>query len=83
MLSCSDMETRDLKKILSRVPTWPREAQDELVRSMTEIETRYSRVYHVNDDERAALERSAEDVRKKRFAADGDVDAAFSRFHRT
>jgi hypothetical protein len=76
------METKDLKKILARVPKWPREAQDELVRSMTEIETRYSRVYHVSDDERAALQRSAEDLRNNRLAVDSDVEAMFSRFHR-
>jgi hypothetical protein len=76
------METKNLKTILQRVPKWPKEAQDELVRSMKEIETRYSRIYHVSDDERTALERSAEDVRKNRLAADGDVERVFGRFHR-
>ena len=58
------MKTSDLKKYLQRIPAWPKEAQDELVRSMVEIEHRYSERYHVDDDERAALERSADDVRK-------------------
>ena len=76
------METKDLKKILERVPEWPKEAQDELVRSMTEIETRYSDVYHVNDEERSALKRSADDMQKKRFATHEDVEGVFGRFHR-
>jgi hypothetical protein len=76
------METKDLKKVLERVSTWPKDAQDELVRSVAEIETRYTDVYHVNDEERAALNRSAEDVRKGRFATDPEVDAVFDRFHR-
>jgi len=76
------MKTKDLQQLLGRVPTWPKDAQEELIRSMTEIETRYSRVYHIDADERAALNRSAEDVRKGRFATEREVEAAFTRFHR-
>jgi hypothetical protein len=76
------MAGSDLKNFLERIGTWPKEARDELVRSMTEIEIRYSKVYQVNDEERAALSRSAEDVRKNRFATDQDVETVFGRFHR-
>ncbi len=76
------METKDFRKILARVPMWPREAQDELVRSMTEIEARYGGVYHVSDDERAALERSAEDVYQNRIATDPEVEAVLGRYRR-
>ena len=76
------MKTSDLQKYLQRIPAWPKEAQDELVRSMAEIEHRYSELYHVDDEERAALERSADDVRNSRFATEADVEAAFTRYHR-
>jgi restriction endonuclease Mrr len=76
------MKASDLKKYLQRIPEWPKEAQDELVRSMVEIEHRYSERYQLDDEERAALERSAEDVRKNRFATDDDVEAVFTRYHR-
>ena len=76
------MKTSDLKKYLQRIPAWPKEAQDELVRSMAEIEHRYSERYQVDDDELAALERSADDVRNNRFATDDDVEAAFTRYDR-
>ena len=82
MLYLSRMQTNDLKKFLSRIPTWPKEAQDELIRSMAEIETRYSNVYHLDDQERAALKKSAQDVRNKRFASNEETDAVFGRFHR-
>ena len=49
---------------------------------MAEIEHRYSELYHVGDEERAALERSAEDVRQNRFASDHDVEATFTRYNR-
>jgi hypothetical protein len=77
------MKAKTLRQFLDRVPRWPKEAQDELLRSMAEIDTRYSNTYQVNDEERAALERSAEDIRKNRFATADDVDAVFGRFHRT
>jgi hypothetical protein len=76
------MKTSDLQKYLQRIPAWPKEAQDELVRSMVEIEHRYRERYHVDDDELAALERSADDVRNGRFATDDDLEAAFTRYHR-
>jgi hypothetical protein len=76
------MKTSDLQKYLQRIPAWPKEAQDELVRSLVEIEHRYSERYHVDDDELAALERSADDVRNGRFATDDDLEAAFTRYHR-
>jgi hypothetical protein len=52
-----------------------------LVGQWVEIEYRYSERYHVDDDERAALERSADDIRNSRFATDDDVEAAFTRYH--
>jgi hypothetical protein len=76
------MQIKELKKFLSRIPAWPKDAQDELVRSMAEIETRYRNVYHLDDDERAALKQSAQDVRNKRFASNEEVGALFDRFHR-
>ena len=76
------MKPSELKKYLERIPSWPKQAQDELLRSMEQIEFRYSELYHVDDDERAALERSADDVRMNRFATDDDVEATFTRHHR-
>ena len=73
MLYFAPMQTKDLKKILYRIPTWPKDAQAELIRSMAEIETRYSKVYHLDDQERAALKQSAQDVRNKRFASNEET----------
>jgi predicted nucleic acid-binding Zn-ribbon protein len=82
MLYLPGMTAKSLKQLLERISEWPNEAQEELRRSVTEIETRYSKVYHVNEDEREALNRSAEDVRKGRFASDEEVESVFDRFHR-
>jgi hypothetical protein len=82
MLHCQHMAEKNIKSILEHVDEWPHEAQEELMRSVTEIETRYRKIYHVSDDERAALERSAEDVRDGRFANDGQVAEVFGRHRR-
>jgi hypothetical protein len=82
MLYCLHMAEKNIKSILEHVDEWPHEAQEELMRSVTEIETRYRKIYHVSDDERAALERSAEDVRDGRFANDRQVAEAFGRHRR-
>lgn len=77
------MKTKELKGILDRVGSWPKDAQEELIRSVTEIESRYKKVYHLDDDERAALKRSEDDVRHGRFATSDEVEFVFGKFHRT
>jgi hypothetical protein len=76
------MQTKNLKKFLARIPKWPKDAQEDLVRSMSEIESRYAGVYHLNDEERSALKHSADDVRAGRFATEEEVDSVFDRYHR-
>ena len=71
-----------VKELLARIESWPKDAQEELTRSMTEIQSRYSNIYRVNQDEREALTRSADDVRNNRLASDAEVEDTFSRFHR-
>jgi hypothetical protein len=57
----------------------PDEAQAELVQSLVEIRSQHLGIYHLDDDERAALARSAEDVRLGRFASDQEIDGMFAR----
>jgi hypothetical protein len=77
------MKIKQLKGILDRVGSWPKDAQEELIRSVTEIESRYTKVYHLDDDERAALKRSEDDVRHGRFPTSDGVEFVFDKFHRT
>ena len=71
-----------VKELLARIESWPKDAQDELARTMTEIQSRYSKVYRVDQHERDALKRSDDGVRNNRFASDADVEVTLSRFHR-
>ena len=60
----------------------PDYAQAELVELLLDIRAQQSGVYQTDDDEREALARSADDVRRGRFATDVEIEATFHRYRR-
>lgn len=66
--------------MLERVSTWPEEAQNELVKSVAEIESRHFGVYRLSNDERDAVRRGLADMREGRLASDVEVAAVFNRY---
>ena len=72
--------TRTLETLLDRAESWPEEAQAELVRFMIDIEAKHFGVYRLSDQERTAIERGLEDVRKGHFASDDEIAAIYSRY---
>jgi len=76
------MVTKALKNILDRIETWPETAQDEAAATLQAIEEEFLAPYALTNEDRAALERSAEDVRQSRFATDEAVQKIFGRFRR-
>lgn len=58
----------------------PDEAQAELVQSLVEMRSQHLGIYHLDDEERAALARSGEDMRLGRFASDKEVEETFARY---
>jgi hypothetical protein len=73
--------TKDqIKAVLERVLSWPPEAQAEAVASLESIEQELSGPLPLSDDDRRALEQSADDVRHGRFANDEEVRKVFDRF---
>ena len=76
------MTKEQITVLLERAADWPEEAQAELVQAMLEIEAKYGGVYQLDEEERAALEHSAEDVKLGRFASDEEVAEVFARIRR-
>ena len=76
--------TKDqVKEVLDRVLTWPREAQEELVQSALEIERR-----RVGDDELTQndwkiIEERSRAAHGGDIASDQEVAAVFDRYRRT
>lgn len=74
------MTKQALEILLERVSAWPEEAQDELMRSVAEIENRHAGVYPLSDEERVAVRRGLKDMSEGRIASDDAVAALFNRF---
>jgi len=72
----------DLHEIVNRASEWPEQARAELEESMLSVEARYYGVYIATKDDRAALKRSADDVKHNRFASDDNVKRVFRHFNR-
>jgi len=68
-----------LKELLARVETWPEAVQDEVVASIEAIEEDFLGVHELSSEDITALERSAEDVRRGRFATEDQVREVFGR----
>lgn len=73
---------RDDKELtLDEIATWPDTAQDESLTSLQEAETKYSGVYQLSDEERAAVRGGGlAEARAGQFASDAEVSALFDRF---
>ena len=72
--------TTKLKEILKRVGKWPAEAQAEAAETLRAIEQEHVSGYILTAEDKAALARSAEDVRRGRFVSAKKVNALFKRY---
>jgi hypothetical protein len=69
-----------VQSLIRQVAALPADAQSEVMQSLIEMHAEQLGVYQVDDDERAALARSAEDVRLGRFASEAEVEQTFARY---
>ena len=76
-------QSKKLKALMGRVERWPSEAQERALESLQMIEKGLRETTEFSAEDRAAFERSAEDVRQGRFASDERVREVFDRFPRS
>ena len=74
------MTREEIASILDRVAELPQAAHEELIDSVAQIEAKYAGVYRLNDEERAALDRSFEDVQNNRFASAERIEGILARY---
>lgn len=74
------MTRAGLELLLERVSTWPDEAQEELFRSIADIEARHAVIHRLSDVDREAVGRGLADMKAGRFATDEAVTALFDRY---
>ena len=68
-----------LENLIERVAVLPKEAQEEIVRSVLEIEQRHTGLYELDDEERADLLQALEEVKRGDVADDDEAAALFKR----
>ncbi len=71
-----------LKDLIERVDTWPEQAQEEALQLLLALEQEYAEPYELSPEDRAAIDRSLDDMRAGRFATDEQVAAVFGRHRR-
>jgi hypothetical protein len=71
-----------VESLIRQAVELPDEAQAELVQSLVEIRSQHLGIHHLDDDERTALARSADDMRLGRFASDQETEQTFGRYSR-
>lgn len=65
--------------ILDRIADWPKEAQDELMQSIADIEARHLGIYRLSDDERTAVREGLAQAERGEFVPDDVVEAYFNK----
>jgi hypothetical protein len=68
-----------LENLIERVAALPKEAQEEVVRSLVEIEQRHTGLYQLDDEERADLLEALAEVARGEVATDDEAAALFKR----
>jgi hypothetical protein len=73
--------SKEAKKILERVASWPEEDQEELAAAAAEIEARRTGIHRLSDDECAAVRKAMAAAQNGAFAPESEMDE-FYRLHR-
>ena len=73
------MTQEKVESLIRQTAELPEEAQAEVVQSLVEMRSQHLGIYNLDDDEREALARSADDERLGRFASREGIDRTFGR----
>ncbi len=73
------MTTDQLDVLIGRVATWPKTAQQKLVRAVQDIESEDVGAYVLSADEKAAVEEGLAQANRGEFVSDKEMEALFKR----
>ena len=69
-----------VEALINEVAELPEEAQAEVVQSLIELRSQHLGIYQLDDDDRASLGHSADDMRLGRFASDAEIEEMYARY---
>jgi hypothetical protein len=68
-----------LENLIDRMAQLPRAAQEEIVRTVVQLEQRHGGVYELTDEERADILEALDEVKRGEVASDDEAAAVFKR----
>lgn len=68
------------QKILEQVASWPEADQEELAEVAREIEARRTGLYTMTDDEKVAVNKGLEQIRRGDFVTEKEMQPFWKRF---
>jgi hypothetical protein len=71
------MTEDQVKEVLDRVLTWPRERQEDAAQLLLALEAREGELYHPDDDEWLAIEEGLAQVKRREFLSAAEIAALF------
>lgn len=71
---------KTVENILDRIADWPKEAQEELMQAVADIEAKHLGVYRLSDDERAAVREGLAQAGRGEFVPDDIVEEYFKKY---
>ena len=73
----SAMTKDQVKQVLERVLTWPRERQEDAAQMLLVLEARQGELYHPDDDEWAAIEEGFAQAKRGEAVSADEIAAMF------
>ncbi len=73
----SVMTKDQVKEVLDRVLTWPRERQEDAAQMLLELEAREGEFYHPGNDEWAAIEEGLRQAKRGEAISADEIAALF------
>ena len=73
------MTKEQVKQVLDRVLTWPRERQEDAAQMLLVLEARQGELYHPDDDEWAAIEEGVAQAKRGEAVSEDEIAALFKR----
>jgi hypothetical protein len=71
------MTKEQVKEVLDRVLTWPRERQEDAAQMLIALEARAGELYHPDDDEWAAIEAGFVQAKRGEAVSEDEIAALF------
>ena len=72
--------TKLLSEMFEKVKTWPASRQEDAALMLQEMERQGTEIYHLSDEERAAVQEGLAQADRGEFASDEEVAAVYAKY---